>query len=1191
MTVADPIPVGTTLRERYRLDSTLGRGAWGVVYRAHDQELNRDVAVKVLSAQALDAENRERMLHEARASAALNHPHIVALYDVGEFEGAPFLVQELVEGTSLRQRPPRDLAEAVAIARQLCDALEHAHARGVVHRDLKPENVLVSDGGDGVVVKLTDLGIARTRHTTRMTAEGQIVGTASYLAPEQALGADVDGRADLYALAVMLYEWATGRLPFVADDPLAVVSQHLHAPVVPPRTHREDVPPALEAIILRGLAKRAPDRFASAHDMEQALAAVDTTGTRLPPTTGGSEESGKLAMLGQLVRGRLVGRHDELEELRKLWRRAMQGQGHLALVSGEPGVGKTRLARELVVVAQLAGAAVLEGGCYEFEATTPYLPFVEALRRWVDSEPVEALRARLGSEASMLARLAPAIDARIGPLTPLPALSAQEERVRLYEAVARLFAGLAAERGVLLFLDDLHWADHGTLALLRYLARPLRDQRILVLGAYREVELDRVHPLSAALDDWNRERLATRIAIGRLSRDDLSRMLATLFSQERVSDDFAEAIYRETEGNPFFAEEVVKALIEQGQIYREGGRWQRGEVADLTIPQSVKAAIGRRLQRLTPETIDVLHTAAALGKVFEWEELAAVATVSEDQILDALDAASTAQLLRSQSDESFVFTHDKIREVLHEEMNPIRRRRLHLRIGQSLEKLHAGDIGEHIEDLAYHFAEAGDLEKGMRYALDAAKSAGAVYAFEEALGHYERARECAEGLEDTDRLGAIEESVGHVHLARGDTMAAAARFERALALAKEPSKRAVIEAWIGTAYAPRGDPRAIPHLEHAMAELDPATQARDLSVAVATIGRYHHYRLEHRRAIEYLERARVLAEPLGDPDLFGMIYSYLAGAYQHMTAFDESDRWAHRSIEVGERTHTPEATALGYEFLAENAANRGAWRDAIRFGDLNRHHGRLAGSLARQAWADWPCALGYFALGEVARAEATMTECLRKAERLSEQRLAAFATSHHVHMLIALGDLERAAADVVVIDRLTRELGQPVLRELALMAIVRLAEIRGAPSGAETEFEECSATLRASDNRIAYVHAGSTLAESLVRSGRAEEGLAIGLDIAARGQDAGSAHYVALAKRAQALALAALGRLDEAATCLDDAVRILDGTGARYELARTLQRMAHLREQRGDREGAREAAERAAALHVGCGTVPDRQIE
>ncbi len=206
-----PAP-GTILRERYRLDSELGRGGMGTVYRATDLELQREVAVKVLSAQNTDA--RERLIREARAAAALNHPHIVTIHDVGEVSGFPFLVMELVSGPRLSQARPTDFPRVVVIAVQICDALEHAHNNRIVHRDLKPDNVLLSGTGESSTVKLADLGLALPAYAARISRVGVIVGTAAYMAPEQALGQTIDGRADLYALGVLLYELTTGRVPF-----------------------------------------------------------------------------------------------------------------------------------------------------------------------------------------------------------------------------------------------------------------------------------------------------------------------------------------------------------------------------------------------------------------------------------------------------------------------------------------------------------------------------------------------------------------------------------------------------------------------------------------------------------------------------------------------------------------------------------------------------------------------------------------------------------------------------------------------------------------------------------------------------------------------------------------------------------------------------------------------------------------
>jgi serine/threonine-protein kinase len=393
------------LGERYRLEAEIGRGGMGAIYRARDTVLDRPVAVKTLAANALGEAARLQLLAEARAAARLNHPNIVSLYDAGESNGEAYIVMELVEGRSVHDQPPETLAAVIDVARQICQALAHAHAAGIVHRDLKPENVIVTADGR---VKLLDFGLARPI-ASRLTADGGISGTVFYLAPEQALGQTVDVRADLYSLGVLLYELTTKRLPFTADDPLAVVTQHLHAPVVPPRTVRPDLPPALDRLIVSLLAKHPEDRPADALAVDRMLAEIQHGAPQQELA------SGEEVHIDLLARGRLIGRRAELDRLRKLWSQALGGQSVLALISGEPGVGKTRLARELIATARLSGATVLSGGCYEFEATTPYLPFVEALREWVRTESAERLRAVVESSAPEVIRMAPEAEEKLGP--------------------------------------------------------------------------------------------------------------------------------------------------------------------------------------------------------------------------------------------------------------------------------------------------------------------------------------------------------------------------------------------------------------------------------------------------------------------------------------------------------------------------------------------------------------------------------------------------------------------------------------------------------------------------------------------------------------------------------------------------------------------------------------------------------
>ncbi|HEY5838633.1 MAG TPA: protein kinase [Pyrinomonadaceae bacterium] len=988
---------GDVLRGRYRLESQIGRGGMGVVYRATDLQLHRTVAVKVISENS-SADARERLIREARAAAALNHPHIVSVYDVGEAKGLPFFVMELVDGQSLSRMPPADLSRVIEIGLQICAALEHAHTNEIVHRDLKPDNVLISTTGEAV--KLADLGLALAGHAARISHAGLVLGTPSYMAPEQALGQKVDARTDLYALGVLLYELTTGRVPFGGDDALTVLSQHVHAPPVPPRVLRSDLPRALELLILRLLEKNPDARFQTAAEVAAAL--------RRPLNQPGLDDEADaapaVAILDALSRGRLVGRATELAEVRQLWQRALDGQGHAVLLSGEPGAGKTRLAREVTIQAAVDGAVVFTGGCYEYEATTPYLPFVEAFRRWVREEKHDAnLRAALGDAAPQIAKLAPEIETRFGPFPARAELSPHEERLLFFDAVVQVLSNLARSKGLLFYADDLHWADRGTLWLMGHLLRQLREERALVVGCYRETELDRAHPLARALVDWNRERLVTRITLRRFGVEETNEQLSALLG-ENVSAEFGDAVHRETEGNPFFVEEVLKGLIEQGSVRRESGRWKRCEVGELVIPQSVKETIGNRLDRVADQTNDVLRIAAVLGKTFSFDELQAAAdNISEDVLLDALDESTTAQLVNSTGSESFTFTHDKIREVLYEELNPIRRRRLHRHAAEGLERhgikceIERRGIPTDcaVERLAYHYIQAGDYENGLKYAKQAAAAAEKVFAIDEVIAAYGRARDCAETLGLTEEQLSLEEAIGKTYLLHGDLIPAGEHFERALALAVDPHVRARLQTEAASSLVAIGDQRGIEYLHEALTILDPVKEPLETANALANEARFHHLAARHSEAIELLKRAADLVAPTAAAEtvstlaatIITQIYAYAAGAYEHYGLYDESNAWSRRAVEFGERHNVSFAQAIGWEFLGENANHTGNFAAALEYADRERVIADRIHSRERRAWAQFIAGVASALLGDHQRAEREYTEGIALADAIGETRV------------------------------------------------------------------------------------------------------------------------------------------------------------------------------------------------------------
>ncbi len=910
--------IGTLLDERYRVDSELGRGGMGVVYGAHDTLLDRPVAVKVLPAVGVSREGKSRLMREAKATARLNHPHIVSVYDAGETNGSPFIVMELVEGKTLREASAQSLVDSLNLIRQVCDALEHAHNAGIIHRDLKPENVIITTDR---VAKLMDFGLALAIDRSHATEPGTLVGTFAYLAPELVMGQEALPQSDLYALGVMLYELTTGRAPFVGDTLVAVISQHLNAPVVPPRTYNASIPTGLEQIIVRLLAKTPGERYGSAAEVLQALDKVqaELTGSiQLPVRVAvqTAQVTSGAILLDRMVRGRMVGRDKELAELRDFWNRAERGEGHMALLSGEPGIGKTRLAEELVVHARLRGALILKGHFHP-ELGLPYLGIREALRDYLRSRPPEAARADIGSTAPELVKLVPEVAEIVGEVAPNPPMSdLQAEQIRMFDHVTQFLLGLASRSPMLLVLDDLHWADEPSLRLIHYLLRNAQQSRVLVLGTYRETELDPVRPFYESLVGLNRERLYTRVILRRLPEESVGALVEVLLDGP-VDSTLVEVIARETEGNPFFVEEVVKSLVEQKVLRTEGEVWMPVKGIDLEVPQSIQVALGKRLAGLSEDAQSVLSRASVLGREFNLDVLLGMGDWDEDHLLDALDEAVKAQLIaevKGGGKDQYTFAHALLVQVLYESINTRRQARLHQKAGESLEKVYARRLDDQVEQLAYHFslARISAAEKAVTYSLRAAEKASAIYAYDQAARHYTVALETLADSEDADQEAKVWELLGDTRMKTFITKEAISAYEKALARLEDAGRMESQQVCqlcfkLGDVIARENrDPaRARRYLERALALAEQKPDSPDKVKCLAALVSCLVQENALEPAFEQAQAAMKLAEVTGQSsgvatacgalckvyEAQGDIASYMTTAQRQIAAFDERNSY------------------------------------------------------------------------------------------------------------------------------------------------------------------------------------------------------------------------------------------------------------------------------------------------------------
>ncbi|MCK4797640.1 MAG: AAA family ATPase, partial [Spirochaetes bacterium] len=697
------------IQQRYIIQQKIGEGGMSVVYKATDKERKRDVALKFLKPGITSSyvEDVIRFKKEAELVSKFEHPHIIKLYGTGDYDNTPYLIEELLEGRTLsdllEQKNAFSVKEAVQVIRQIIEALNYVHHKGVIHRDLKPGNIMicnplavdrlplsVESRKSGVTppqrttangkratlnIKLLDFGLAHIMELSKIKEEKEIVGTFGYMSPEATgiMNKRIDERSDLYSLGIIFYQLLSERLPFNATD----ISTLLHQQVAiePPKLKeiKPDIPKILEEIIIKLLNKEPDLRYQSAKGLLYDIDRYQKG--EMSFIIGEKDQKIKIS-----YQTRLVGREEETHKIKELFDRARDNQGRICLINGEPGVGKSKLVEETLEYLYDQGykkdGVFISARCLNQENKIPYQPFRDALNDYIrkiediddqekQNQEIERIKNVVGDLNEIIVHLNPNMKDILGKTQKLINLDPERENQRFLMATSNFFCNLAQKgENCVLFIDDLQWADEASLRLIQEIATKIDKSNLLILGTYRDEEINKKHGLNRV----KKEPVVNDIKLKKLDYKRLNKMIANILGEEQEKAYvLTEYILNKSEGNPFFAITILRELVEQKALIWEHGYWKEDwdKIKTIRISDNIIDMILRRIKGLSDELDRLLRIGASIGKEFEIKMLYELIDEKREAIISWIDEAENMQLLeRSITKKGKVlFIHDRIREA------------------------------------------------------------------------------------------------------------------------------------------------------------------------------------------------------------------------------------------------------------------------------------------------------------------------------------------------------------------------------------------------------------------------------------------------------------------------------------------------------------------------------------------------